>query len=53
MANLSIQEIMIIIGNKEIQITGRDKDIQELQNKIKELEAIISGEDKKKEKDNG
>lgn len=49
MAELSIQEVMAIIGNKEIQITGRDKDIQELQIKIKELETKIELLSPKKE----
>lgn len=41
MANLSNQEVMMIIGNKEIQIVGRDKEIELLNIKIKELETKI------------
>jgi hypothetical protein len=35
--NLSIQEIMAVIGNKELIIAVKDKEINELQTKIKVL----------------
>lgn len=43
MANLSIQEVMAIIGNKELTLISKDKDIGALQAKIKELEDKIKG----------
>jgi hypothetical protein len=49
MANLSVQEVISIIGNKELQIISMAKDIEALQAKIKELEDKL----KKKEKTNG
>lgn len=49
MANLSIQEVISIIGNKELQIISQNKDIEILQAKIKELEDKL----KEKEKSDG
>lgn len=43
MANLSIQEVITIIGNKELALASKDKDIEALQAKIKELGDKIKG----------
>lgn len=47
MSNLSIQEVITIVGDKELQLAAKYKDIKALEAKIRELENKIKELEKK------
>jgi len=51
MADLTIRDVMAVVGEKELQIIGLKMDMEVLQAKIKELESKLNPE--KKENENG